>query len=1481
MKLLSFFAATLILIGSVELRAEQLFNDGFESGSLGSAWSISRIYDGRVQVSTAYGPATGAAHLVLDDSVSDALFSAAEATLTLDLSSKKTVILSFKAKSLGNEPHNPPTDNFTSTRSYDGVAISPDGGVTWRSVQSLANVGTQWESFSIELDSQVKAMGLMFGPGFRIRFSGYDNAPIPMDGLAIDDVSITGVDDQRSLLELPASVMEGSGPHTGYALVAIAPTTPLTLLLVGSPSGQLALPSTVVIPAGETFASFQFSAAEDSLVNLTRSIEVSASATGVTATPTIIKIDDNDIPIVTLSLPEMLPEGVSYTNNAMLTIDQPTTVPINFALSADPWGELTFPISVTIPAGQTQVAFSVRAVNDSKIDGDVSVTMTALANGFSASNQTTTVDNETRTLGLTLATSVLEGNMVTGTVSISGNLPTALEVSLSCSSEAAQVLPASVTIPAGMTQASFNVTAVDNNLRDGTRAVTVDAVATNFTGISKPISVRDNEVAAYRFGTLAPMVNISNPVSVTISATDVEGNTIIGYTGTVNLSVVFPDGSTQSITPATTTLSGPSGWSGNVTLPNVVASPLVLQATDTNGNSGKSASFVILRTLGQAAADLLWDTTRNRIYASIPATATGSYANKIIAIDPVSLTVTGSVTTNQDPGQMAITSDYNTLYAVLNANGTIAKINLDTMTVSSTFAVGTDSRYGTLYASDICTVAGQPNLVVVSQYRKSVSPSHNGVAVYDNGVMRPIKTQDHTGSNIIEASADPTIFFGYNTGSTEYGFRRLKLDENGMTQIEVNTGLLSGFSTNMRSDGDKVYSTTGVALNGAQMKRLGSFGVSGLVVPDSPSNRVYYLESPNSGSYNRISAYDPTTFSLVHGLNLPSAVSSAASFIRWGSNGLAFRNSSTIFLVNSGQLVPNDPDANLVVTVKGVPNPAKVGSALTYTVQVTNQGPNPAKGTVLNATFSDSQTILSTAASTGTPVTSGLFVTLPVGELVAGATATLTVVAMPQSAGSITCSASGSSTAIDPDFTNNTASKLISVGFEADANSVNQLRLTANSIVYDPTRNLLWLSIPSSVAAPLGKSVLSLDPLTGLMSDPIPVNAAPTSLAISANGQYLYVGLNDVPEVQRINLATRTPDLRIPLGSDSFLGSYYAEDMEVLSGDGTSLLVSLRNIGYSPRHEGVAVYDGAVKRPNQTSGHTGSNRIEATASANIFVGYNNETTDFGLRKMQIDAQGVTTTQTVKNLISGFGTEISGAGNTLLSSNGKLVNSSSLTLISALPVSGRPCVDAPYKRAYMVIGNALRSYDAVTGTAGSYLVLPTTMTGDWALKCVRWGVDGFAILGSDKIFIARWSEAVPLGADINGNSIADSWEASHFGALGVNASDDHDWDNITNGLEYLLVTSPTESSSDPIKFNATSLDDKMVMRMTFPRRAGVTQPAYTYEYSTDLSIWTAVSNVTETVLSTETIEGVEVEMVNATIPCENPLGGFIRLRWLAP
>ena len=265
-------------------------------------------------------------------------------------------------------------------------------------------------------------------------------------------------------------------------------------------------------------------------------------------------------------------------------------------------------------------------------------------------------------------------------------------------------------------------TARDNAVREGSRVVGIVASADTFAGTNGSVTIRDDELASYRISALSDIVNVSSPVNVTVSAVDVEGNVIGGFAGRVDLSLVLEDGTLQPVTPVSVNLSGETGWTGTITFPGVDAAPLRLRAADSNGNFGDSIAFDIMRVLNLTAGDLAWDPTRSQLYASVPASTGGSNANQVIVIDPVNVRISSSVLTGQDPGQLALTGGGENLYVALNGNGRIARINPTTMTVASTFAVGTSPAYGALYAADMCTVAGQPDLLVVSQKRTSVIP---------------------------------------------------------------------------------------------------------------------------------------------------------------------------------------------------------------------------------------------------------------------------------------------------------------------------------------------------------------------------------------------------------------------------------------------------------------------------------------------------------------------------------------------------------------------------------------------------------------------------------------------------------------------------------------------------------------------------------------------------------------------------------------
>ena len=104
------------------------------------------------------------------------------------------------------------------------------------------------------------------------------------------------------------------------------------------------------------------------------------------------------------------------------------------------------------------------------------------------------------------------------------------------------------------------------------------------------------------------------------------------------------------------------------------------------------------------------------------------------------------------------------------------------------------------------------------------------------------------------------------------------------------------------------------------------------------------------------------------------------------------------------------PGTDLALTLKDVPDPVVIGSNLVYTLNVTNLGPNTAKGTVLTHNLPSSVVFVSASTTRGSVSQTGGVVTANLGNLTIGAAATVTVTVIPGQTGSIISSAIVSST---------------------------------------------------------------------------------------------------------------------------------------------------------------------------------------------------------------------------------------------------------------------------------------------------------------------------------------------------------------------------------------------------------------------------------------------------------------------------------------
>jgi hypothetical protein len=568
-----------------------IFADNFESGAFDPAfWTITGVGPQRTQITHQNSPQEGEQHVTMD--ASGSAYARNEATLMLNLSGQSNLVLRFLVKGFADEPHGPPPAPFVSGADFDGVAISSDGA-NWFEIAPLRSLSGTWQQMTIDLDAAVAAHGLTYGPNFKIRFNHFDNLAIPSDGLAFDQVVVANAVNRRLQVSIASAGAEGSAPISGEVQVTPVLAEALNVTLTSSDSTEAVVPASVVIPPGASKVPFSVSLPDDAELDGTQVATISATAATFVSGSASVAVHDTESAILTLELPVSAEEGTGAVTG-MINLSAPPVQAIRVLLSTAETNEVLFPNEVEIAAGETSVPFVLTVVDDHRIEGPRPVTITASVQNWTAGVATMTVlDNESTALGLVVPSDFREADPIrTVVVSIPGTLSQDLEISLSNSDATELAVPASVTIQAGQTSKIVPVAVVDDAEQDGNQPVSITATAAGFITATVDTQVGDNELHHFAIDPI-PSVQIRNaPITVSIRAVDVGGNTITNYGGSVSLSGNSPTAAIP-IAPAVVPVVGGS-WTGTVRL-DAFADLASIEVDDGSGHIGVSNEFALRR----------------------------------------------------------------------------------------------------------------------------------------------------------------------------------------------------------------------------------------------------------------------------------------------------------------------------------------------------------------------------------------------------------------------------------------------------------------------------------------------------------------------------------------------------------------------------------------------------------------------------------------------------------------------------------------------------------------------------------------------------------------------------------------------------------------------------------------------------------------------------------------------------------------------
>ncbi len=472
-----------------------------------------------------------------------------------------------------------------------------------------------------------------------------------------------------SITVSPATVTGGNNTTGTVTLSAAAPTGGSAVTL-SSNNAAAQVPASVTVAAGATIATFNIVT-----TTVSASTQVTISATYGTTLTAALTVNPASLP--TLTSVTVSPVTVTGGNNTTGTVTLSAAAPTggsSVTLSSNN-AAAQVPASVTVAAGATTGTFAITtspvSVNTAvTISGTYGVTQTATLTVAAAALNSMTVSPP----------SVVGGNNSTGTATLTG--PAAAGgavVALQSGNTAVAQVPASVTVQAGATNATYAIT-TSAVVTDSSATITGTYITTRTTSLAVTAvtlsSISKNPASVVGGGTSTATVTLSGaapaggalvtlqssnpataqvPASITVAAgltsanftittSPVTSNTSVTITGIYGVTQTTPftvnAASLLSVTKTPSTVVGGNNSTGTVTLNGAAPSGGAVVALQSNNSSAAQVPASVTISAGSTTA-------------SFPITTSGVASSTVVAISGSYIT---SRSTNLTVNPAALTS---------------------------------------------------------------------------------------------------------------------------------------------------------------------------------------------------------------------------------------------------------------------------------------------------------------------------------------------------------------------------------------------------------------------------------------------------------------------------------------------------------------------------------------------------------------------------------------------------------------------------------------------------------------------------------------------------------------------------------------------------------------------------------------------------------------------------------------------------------
>lgn len=313
-------------------------------------------------------------------------------------------------------------------------------------------------------------------------------------------------------------------------------------------------------------------------------------------------------------------------------------------------------------------------------------------------------------------------------------------------------------------------------------------------------------------------------------------------------------------------------------------------------NSGNTQ----VRGINVSGLSMAWDASASLLYVG-----TSFYdpvhPNSIVAIDPTTGATVSSAPVAPEPDLLDIASDNSRLFIGYAASTTVSELSLPGLNSPISWPLIDPQGAGPYTPGDLKAAPGSPATAAVTLYSMSSTPSaQGGIVIFDDGVARPdfapgwgaagnpgaiydmlAWSNTNTSLAAAESSGDASVlqpFYTLNVGSSGVAYSATFGQFNA-----VGSRIHSDFGTGF------IYSDDGLVASPFDGSMKGNYGASGLVVPDSSTQRAYILgQTAAQQDYNyTIDSFNETSFAPVSSITLPTLTGIPFNMVKCGPSCLA------------------------------------------------------------------------------------------------------------------------------------------------------------------------------------------------------------------------------------------------------------------------------------------------------------------------------------------------------------------------------------------------------------------------------------------------------------------------------------------------------------------------------------------------------------------------------------------------------------------